>query len=109
MRIGRHRTSLTIQTRTDTSDGMGGSTVSWSTFATVWGRQMIWRGSAEWTADQVSSLQTSRWETRFLTGIQPKMRLVVGSRTFQIEAIFDPDQKRSRLVLVCTELQNPGV
>lgn len=108
-RAGRARTLLTIQTRTDTADGAGGRTLVWSTHCTAWGRQIIWRGSAEFQADQLSSMQVSRWEVRYRTGIEPKMRVLLGSRTFEIGAIFDPDQKRQTMILVCEELQNPGV
>lgn len=109
MKAGKLRTLLTIQTRTDTTDGMGGSTTTWATFGTVYGRQIIKRAEAEFTADQLSSVQVCRWETRFIAGITPKMRLVSGVRVFEIEAVFDPSQKRERLELICTELQNPGV
>lgn len=108
-RSGKHRTLLTIQTRTDTADGAGGRTLAWSTFCTLWGKQVIWRGSAEFQADQLSSMQVSRWETRYSAGVQPKMRVLLGSRTFEIGTIFDPDQKRQNMILVCEELQNPGV
>lgn len=109
MKAGKLRTLLTIEKRGDTPDGMGGSTTTWTTFGTVYGRQIIRRADSEFKADQLSSVQVSRWETRFLTGITPKMRLVSGSRVFEIEAVYDPSQKRERLEIVCTELQNPGV
>jgi head-tail adaptor len=54
-------------------------------------------------------MQVSRWEVRYQAGIEPKMRVSLGSRVFEIGAIFDPDQKRQTMILVCEELQNPGV
>lgn len=109
MKAGKLKTLLTIEKRTDTADGMGGSTTAWATFGTVYGRQIIRRTEAEFTADQLSSVQVSRWETRFLAGITPKMRLSAGARVFEIEAVLDPSGKGERLEILCTELQNPGV
>lgn len=109
MRAGRQRTLITIQTRTDTPDGMGGNTVAWSTFGTVYGHEIVKKAGAATLADQISSVFASKWETRFLAGITPKMRLIAGSRTFEIEAALDPSGKGERLEILCTELQNPGV
>lgn len=108
-RVGQRRTLITIQKETATSDGMGGKTVVWSEFAKVYARQIIRRADANTIADQIESAQYSRWDIRFIAGVTPKMRLVVGSRVMEINAVYDPSQKRERLELVCTELQNPGV
>jgi len=108
-RVGQRRTLISIQQETATSDGMGGKTVVWSEFAKVYARQIIRRADANTIADQIESVQYSRWDIRYLDGVTPKMRLVVGSRVMEINAVYDPSQKRERLEIVCTELQNPGV
>jgi len=109
-RVGQRRTLISIQQeKTATSDGMGGKTVVWSEFAKVYARQIIRRADANTIADQIESVQYSRWDIRYLAGVTPKMRLVVGSRVMEINAVYDPSQKRERLEIVCTELQNPGV
>lgn len=113
MKAGKLRTLITIEKRTDTTDGMGGVTSVWSTQTTVYGRQLInvreWKAGANVQADQASSQQRSRWETRYITGITPEMRMKIGSRVFEIESVYDPSGKCERLEIICTELQNPGV
>lgn len=109
MRAGKLRTLITIEQRTNSPDGMGGVTTSWTEFCKSWGRQIIKRADANTIADQIESVQYSRWEVRYIDGISPKMRIVVGSRVMEINAVYDPSQKRERLEIVCTELQNPGV
>ena len=114
MKAGKLRTLLTIEKRTDTPDGMGGVTTVWSTQTTVYGRQLInardWKAGADVTAGQTQSVQRSRWETRFVTGVDAGMRVKIGTtRLLEIEAAYDPSQKGERLELVCVELQNPGV
>lgn len=109
MRAGKLRTLISIQQGTATSDGMGGKTVVWSEFAKVYAHQIIKRADANTIADQIESVQYSRWVVRYIDGISPKMRIVVGSRVMEINAVYDPSQKRERLEIVCTELQNPGV
>lgn len=108
-RTGQRRTLISIQEETATSDGMGGKTVVWSEVAKVYAHQIIRRADANTIADQIESVQHSRWDIRYIAGISPKMRLVVGSRVMEINAVYDPSQKRERLELICTELQNPGV
>lgn len=108
-RVGQRRTLITIQKETTTGDGMGGTTSEWSDFAKIYARQIIRRADANTIADQIESVQYSRWDVRFIAGITPKMRVVVGSRVMEINAVYDPSQKRERLEILCTELQNPGV
>lgn len=113
MKAGKLRTLLTIEKRGDTPDGMGGVTIAWTTQTTVYGRQLInsrdWTARAAVAANQTESVQRSRWETRFVTGITPAMRVKIGTRVFEIEAVYDPSGKHERLEMVCIELQNPGV
>lgn len=113
MKAGKLRTLLSIQSRTDTADGMGGVVSAWAEVCKVYGRQLVdgrdWKATVSTEADQRESVQACRWETRFYAGIAPEMRLVTGCRIFEINSVFDPSQKRERLILVCIEKHNAGV
>jgi len=114
MKAGTLRTLLTFEGRTDTTDGMGGVTVAWSTVAQAYGRQLFrdreWRAAENITANQTSSVQRSRWEARYTTGISPAMRMKTPEgRVFEIESVYDPSGKGERIEIVAKELQNPGV
>lgn len=113
MRAGKLRTLLTIEQRTDTPDGMGGVTSTWSTVVQVYGRQLIreadWRATEKTTADQTESFRRVRFETRYTTGIAPAMRLKTpAGEYYQIEAAYDPSQKGERLEIVAYQRQNGG-
>ncbi len=109
MRAGKLKTLLVVQQKTLTPDGMGGSTVTWTEFCQLYGDEIINQAKSQSTADQLSSIQICKWKTRYRAGITPKMRLVAGTRVFEIDAAYDPSRKRERLEIICTELQNPGV
>ncbi|HNW09986.1 MAG TPA: phage head closure protein [Candidatus Rifleibacterium sp.] len=114
MKSGKLRKAIEIQTLVRTSDGMGGFSESWSVFRRVYGRQIFggrdWKAQAATGAGQTESLQRSRWETRFVPGVNSSMRMVVDGRILEIESAYDPSGgKRERLEIICTELQNPGV
>ena len=113
MKSGKLRKAIEIQQLVKTPDGMGGYSETWATFCRVYGRQIFggkgWRAAAQTGAEQTESLQRSCWETRFVSGITPAMRMKSDNRIFEIEAVYDPSSKRERLEIICTELQNPGV
>ncbi len=113
MKVGKLRKSIEIQTLVKTADGMGGFSETWATYRRVYGRQIFggwsWRAQAAANAGQIESLQRSRWETRFVPGVTPEMRILVDGRTLEIEAVYDPSNRRERLEFVCKELQNKGV
>lgn len=109
MQAGRLRTKLIIQEKIRKPDGQGGFSEIWAEFCQVYGRQIVRKADAVVIADQTSSVQMCRFETRFVDGVSPKMRALINTRVFEIEAVYDPSQKRERLVLDCTELQNSGV
>lgn len=55
MRGGRLRNRLLLQQQTTTRDAYGGTTIGWTTTATVWGAVESLYGFESTTADQVSS------------------------------------------------------
>lgn len=108
MRAGKLRTILTIEQRTDVSDGMGGVTTEWKEFCKAWGRQIIRRAESDVIASGLESVLGTKWEIRWVAGISPKMRVKIGERILDIEAVYDPSQKGERLELICVEHQNEG-
>lgn len=109
MRIGKLRTLLVIKQKTTSPDGVGGITEEWTDFAKVYGRQSVRRAWEAHTDDQLSSMLNINWETRYVAGVTPQMRVCVGDRELEILAVYDPSQKCERLMIVTRELQNPGV
>lgn len=106
MRAGQLRHQVAVQSRTLTSDGMGGQTESWETKYTVYAG--IWPVSARERvqAGQMETTITHRLRLRYQAGITTAMRVVFDGRTFEIVSIINPDERNISLDLLCTEVES---
>ena len=105
MKAGDLRHYCSIQTPTTAADDFGLSgTVSWSVFGYVWAA--IWPVSAKErvSADKVEMVATHRIRIRYLSGILPKMRVMFGSRTFEIVSIVNFEERNIFIDLLCNEV-----
>lgn len=82
--VGKLRKRIVIQSQTRTMDDTGGNTVTWGTFATVWAEiepksanQVLWSMSLQHRV-------THKVTIRQLVGVDSSMRILYGSRIFQI-------------------------
>lgn len=104
LKAGELRHRITIQTLSATKDECG-HPVGWDDVATVWAKVEDLSGREYFIAKQATATQVStRITIRYRTDIKPEMRIVDGSRIFDIEAILDPDGRRRELQLMCQEL-----
>ena len=93
-RIGRYDRRVTVQSATLVDDGYGTKQPTWSTLLTVWafvrpvsGREHVIAGGIQAEATVEVGLRGA-WPT-----VLPKMRIVDGSRTFEIvSALLDEDR-----------------
>lgn len=97
----RHR--FNIESLTRTTDAGGGSASSWSTFATMWGNITPLNGSENYQADQVQASYTHVVTVRYLAGVKPSMRILYGSRVFQIHSVANIGENSRYLKLLCEE------
>lgn len=104
MRAGDLRHQIVIQKKTLTTDGMGGSTESWATHATV--RAAIWPVSAtERVANQqIEHEITHKIRIRYLSTVVPSMRISFDSRTFEIVSVVNWEERGISQDLICEEL-----
>lgn len=100
----RHR--LTIQQPTVTTNSYGEPITTWGALATVWGsiRPLSGREATNTGADQVQASVQHDVRIRYRGDITPRMRIVCGARTFDIETVDDPDGRRAMLRLLCREV-----
>ena len=104
MRVGELRHRVSIQTQVETSDGMGGSVISWSdVYNDV--PAAIWPLSANERLDSMKlELQTThKIRIRYLSGLTADNRIVFGSRTFNIISIINADERNRQLDILATE------
>jgi SPP1 family predicted phage head-tail adaptor len=80
-------------------NSFGEEVVTWVPFATVWAARRNLRGVEKWTAQQVASEIVSRYVIRFREDLNPTMRLVDGSREYDIHQLYPTDERRHWLIV----------
>lgn len=105
VRAGLLRSRVTLQSKTEVSDGQGGTTKTWATVATVWARVIATDMSGERTEAQSTvsrRLYTVTIRTR--PAVTSAMRVGKGAQTLEILAVIDDDQDRDTITLECREV-----
>ena len=99
----KHR--LTLQSKVRTTDGQGGYTEAWSHVADLWAFIEPSKGYERIYAMQAQTPITHRVTIRYRAGITTAMRLLYGSRVFEIKEIINPEEANVSLRLLCLETQ----
>lgn len=94
VKIAELNQRITIQTQTRTSDGQGGWTVTWATFATVWAKVKPVRAKERFFAEQVQEVVTHEICIRRLTGLTTEMRVIHGASTLQLKGKIRYDARQ---------------
>lgn len=104
MRAGRLRHRVTIQSATTTVDSFGQPIETWGTFATVWAAVEPLSGREYFDAQQVQSEVSYRVRIRHLSGVVPTMRVSYDSRTLEVLAVLNIDERDREMHLMCREI-----
>ena len=106
MRAGALRHTISIQESTETSDGLGGFSTTWSD-KTGMGSvpAAIWPLSAKESLDALKlELQvTHKIRIRYRSGITAKNRVKFGTRTFNIISLINRDERSVSLDILALE------
>jgi SPP1 family predicted phage head-tail adaptor len=89
MQIGRLDRKITIESVTETRDGVGQPTETWSTFATVWATKKEMGGKEMMAANQTVAESAAIFTIRYLSGVTPKMRINYGGNIYDILSIAE--------------------
>ena len=109
MRSGDLRRRMTIQTRTATTDPLGGQLQIWTDFVANVPAQIRALSSAEiFTAQSVNSKVTHEITIRYMAGITSAMRGVYSGRYFNFSTPINVDERNIELVIQATEGLNDG-
>ena len=103
MRAGDLRHRVTIQQPVETQNAYGEPVVAWQDVATVWAAVEPLRGREFFDAQQVQARVDHRIRIRYRADVTPKMRVLLGSRAFNIQAVIEPESRRRELHLMCKE------
>lgn len=105
MRAGNLRHSIIIQRATVAQDACGQPVETWATFATANAEILPLRGTELFSAQQFETKVTSKIRIRYIKGVSSKMRVLFGSRVYQVESIIDSRERHVELVLMCSEVE----
>jgi SPP1 family predicted phage head-tail adaptor len=101
--IGKLRHRVIFKEATETTDGQGGVTSTWSTVATVWaeirpilGIERYFRGG---TAPNITHLI----KVRYRSDLSMNQRIYYGTRTFYIRGMRNLTERDKFLELTCEE------
>lgn len=111
---GRFRHPLTIQRTTQTQNSGGEAIDAWSKYASIRAEIVPLAGRELEVARQTWGQVSHRIDSRFRSGVVPKMRAIrgpinsdgtpgTGARVFQIEAVLNVDERSRLMHLFCTE------
>ena len=105
MRAGKLRHRITIQELSITKDpdGYNEDIENWVDFKKVWAEIEPLKGKEYWAAKQVVGEVTGRMKIRYLEGVNEKMRVIYGSKTYDIEAVINVDEKNKEMQLLVKE------
>ena len=101
--IGEMRNRIIIQSQTRTADSMGGFTVAWAEFKTVWAKVEPMSASQVFWARHLEHRVTHRITMRYLAGVTSDMRISFGSRIFHIKGIRNIEERNRFMELVAEE------
>lgn len=102
------RYAVTIQQLVGSQDSTGAQIKSWTTFATAMASIEATTGYERVASNQLvagSNIKMCFW---FIDGIKPAMRVVYGTRIFDIIEVADQEGTRREIQLTCVERTEAG-
>jgi len=97
----RHRVRLESQSSTQSSSGEPANV--WTLVATRWMAIRPLSGNEQFVWQQRGARVSHRFGMRWMSGLEPRMRLVWDSRVFDVQWV-DQDPKKASAVLYADEL-----
>ncbi len=92
--VGGLRHRITFQSPVETSDGQGGTVVSWVDHATVWAEVIPSQGSERFFSEQTQPVYDHKITIRYLATVTESMRVSFNNRIFQIQGRIKADERR---------------
>jgi SPP1 family predicted phage head-tail adaptor len=103
MRAGDLRHRIIIQQNTPTANAMGEYVDTWTTFAEVWAAIEPDTGNTTYAAKQLNSEASGKIRIRYLSGLEPTMRISYQDRIYSILTIIEPKLRHEDIVILYSE------
>jgi SPP1 family predicted phage head-tail adaptor len=104
MQAGNLRNRITVQDKNVTQNAYGEEVITWTTVDEVWAAVEPLMGREFMAAKQVQAEVSTRIRMRFIPGLAPEMRVLFGSRVFEILSVQHVYERRRELILMCKEI-----
>ena len=103
MRVGTLRHFGTIEGYTETKDTFGAVSKAWSEFCKVYANINPLRGDEKYVSAEKHATATHQVTVRYRQGINPKMRLTLRGRTFEIVSVINVGERDKMMQLIVEE------
>lgn len=90
MRAGAMRHRITLQSKSETRDTMGGAVITWTDEITIYAAAEPLQGREYFSAEQVQSEVEVRFRIRYFSRLRPEWRVLWEARPYEIVDIIDP-------------------
>ena len=94
VRAGDLRHRITIEAPVRQPDGLGGAILTWTPIAEVWAAIWPRTASEAMLLDRPAGTASHDIWVRYRDGMVPEMRIVSGSRVFNILGVIDTEDRR---------------
>lgn len=101
----RHRITIRNAPADSTRDSFGGRVGDGSTVCIVWAEKQDWQGGESREGQRETASVTTKWLTRYRTGIEPEMEIVHGEDVYNILSVLDFDGTRRELTMVSRRVE----
>jgi SPP1 family predicted phage head-tail adaptor len=104
MQAGKLRHRITIQQKGAGRTSSGAEQEQWSTFAQTWAGFDPRSGQEFVAAGQLQGKSITAITIRYRAEIKAKMRVLFGTRIFDIQWIKNVEERNREMLLICEEL-----
>lgn len=103
MNVGKMRHRITFQRRATEKDRAGGYTDDWVDVTTTWAQISPISGK-EYFSQVRETTVSHRIYCRHRPGIDPRLQIKFGNRTFRILSVINWEERNEGLTIMCEEL-----
>ena len=104
LRAGEMRHRVRLEQQSTSVDAAGQPLTTWSLFAERWAAIQRTPGGEVFASAQRGGRVPTVFRLRYLAGVTPAMRVVLGAKAYNILSAFDPSGLKEELVLTTEEL-----
>lgn len=97
--VVRLRHKIAIQSRTEAKNAQHELIQTWTTLCEVYSAIKDTTSKETVLANQLQSETAVRFVIRYRSDIDSTMRIVYGSKTYQIDSVVDPNETRNELII----------